>query len=296
MTWLQLELETHQDQAEELSELFEQFGAISVSLSATSDEPVFDTQDDNDSHNQQLWKRTRITALLHPDSDLDIILVCVRDRIGAENIYNHKIELIKNRDWVSEYQSEHQAIIYSDRLCVSPSWCESPTNNIPTVILDPGLAFGTGSHPTTSLCIEWMLDNDLTDSTVIDYGCGSGILAMVAAKLGAKQVYAVDIDPQAIVAAKDNIKNNKLNKKIIVNHVHDADLPVADVLLANILMNPLKELSGKFPALVTNGGHIVLSGLLHIQAEECLDAYADSFIMDEPVFNSEWARLHGIKK
>jgi ribosomal protein L11 methyltransferase len=292
MSWLQLELETHQAQAEELSELLEQFGAVSVTLTASSDEPVFDAE----SETKKLWDKTRLIALLHPDLDLDIMLVCLRDRIGADNIFSHKIELIKDKDWVSEFKSAHQPLFFSNRVCISPSWCEPPENNIPTLILDPGLAFGTGSHPTTSLCIEWLAENDLADKIVIDYGCGSGILAMVAALLGAKQVYAVDIDKQALQAARENIDRNKLLEKIIVNHVDNASLPVADVLIANILMNPLKDLVEKFSVLTKSGGDIILSGLLHVQAEECLAAYASCFNMDEPVFNLEWTRLHGVKK
>ncbi len=292
MSWLQLELETHQAQAEELSDLLEQFGAVSVTLTASSDEPVFDAAGET----KKLWDKTKLIALLHPDSDLDIILVCLRDRIGAENIFSHKIELIKDKDWVSEFKAAHQPLIFSNRVCICPSWCEPPENNLPTLILDPGLAFGTGSHPTTSLCIEWLAENDVTDKIVIDYGCGSGILAMVAALLGAKQVYAVDIDEQALQAARENIDRNKLAKKIIVSHVDNASLPVGDVLVANILMNPLKGLIEEFSAISKSGGDIVLSGLLHVQAEECLEAYVTRFNMDEPVFNQEWTRLHGIKK
>ncbi len=291
MSWLQLELETHQAQAEELSELLEQFGAISVTLTASSDEPVFDAETET----KKLWDKTRLIALLHPDSDLDIMLVCLRDRIGADNIFSHKIELIKDKDWVSEFKSAHQPLLFSNRVCISPSWCEPPEDNIPTLILDPGLAFGTGSHPTTSLCIEWLAENELADKIVIDYGCGSGILAMVAALLGAKQVYAVDIDEQALQAARENISRNKLSEKIIVDHVDNISLPVADILVANILMNPLKDLIEKFSALTKSGGDIILSGLLHVQAEECLAAYTSCFNMDEPVFNSEWTRLHGVK-
>jgi len=292
MSWLQLELETHQAQAEELSDLLEQFGAVSVTLTASSDEPVFDAE----SETKKLWDRTRLIALLHPDSDLDIILVCLRDRIGGENIFSHKIELLKDKDWVSEFKSSHNPLIFSDRVCICPSWCEPPDNNLPTLILDPGLAFGTGSHPTTSLCIEWLAANDLSDKIIIDYGCGSGILAMVAALLGAKQVYGVDIDNQALQAARENIERNNLSEKIIIDHVDNISLPIADILVANILMNPLKGLTKKFAELTKSDGDIILSGLLHVQAEECVAEYAPYFRMDEPVFNQEWTRLHGIRK
>ncbi|MCZ6803221.1 MAG: 50S ribosomal protein L11 methyltransferase [Proteobacteria bacterium] len=164
------------------------------------------------------------------------------------------------------------------------------------MILDPGLAFGTGSHPTTSLCIEWLAENDITDKVVIDYGCGIGVLAMVAALPGAKEVFAVDIEQQALQAARENSGRNNLAKIIHIDHVDEVSLPTADILVANILMNPLKELIEKFSRLTKSGGHIILSRLLHVQAEECLAAYASCFNMDEPVFNSEWTRLYGIRK
>lgn len=291
MSWLQLELETNQAQAEELTELLEQLGAVSVTLTAASDDPVFDAEGET----KKLWHKTRLIALLHPDADLDIILVCLRDRVGAENIFSHKIELIKDKDWISEFKAAHQPLIFSDRVCISPSWCDLPEHDLPTLILDPGLAFGTGTHPTTSSCIEWLAEHDLKGKTVIDYGCGSGILAMVAAILGAKQVYAVDIDEQAIQAAKENAERNNLSSKINISLVEEAPLPVVDILVANILMNPLKELVEEFSTIIQSGGDIVLSGLLHVQAEECLAAYSSCFNMDKPIFNQEWTRLHGIK-
>ena len=138
MSWLQLEFDTCQTQAEILSELLEQFGAVSVSLSAASEEPLFDTPGHDNDNPKKLWDQTRLTALLHPDTDLDILLVCLRDRVGAENIYGHKISLLKDRDWVSEFQAEHQPIIFSDRICITPSWCETPNNDLPSIVLDPG--------------------------------------------------------------------------------------------------------------------------------------------------------------
>ncbi len=304
MNWLQLEFETNQTQAEELSELLGEFGAVSVFLTASSNEPLFDTQgqdensgeDQSKDNNKKLWQKTRVIALLHPDSDLDIMLVCLFDCIGAENIYQHKITSLEDKDWVSEFKVEHQPLYFSTRVCISPSWCDQPEHNIPTLILDPGLAFGTGAHPTTSLCIEWFSENDISNKVVIDYGCGSGILAMVAALLGARKVYAVDIDKEALQTARDNIDRNRLTEIIVVEHVDECTLPVADILIANILMNPLKELVSKFSKLTRTEGDIILSGLLHVQAKECLETYSASFNMDEPVFDSEWTRLHGIKK
>ena len=207
MSWLQLELETNQVFGEELSVLLEEFGAISISLTASSDEPIFD----EDAENNTLWDKTKLTALLNSKCDVDSLLIKLHKNLGSDAIHSHKIKFLKDKDWIHEFKSKYQPIFFLNKICISPSWC-NPESEIPTIILDPGLAFGTGTHPTTSLCIEWLCQNDLNDKIIIDYGCGSGILAMVAAKLGAKQVFAIDIDEQALNTAKDNIVNNGLHE------------------------------------------------------------------------------------
>lgn len=289
MSWLQLTLVTGKSEADRCAELLEQMGAVAVTLSANSDEPVFDQHGEE----RQLWQDTSIKALLHPDMDLDILLVCIKNRIGADKIAQHHIELIKDKDWVSEFKSQHAPVLFAERIWIVPSWCEKPESQLPTITLDPGLAFGTGSHPTTSLCIQWLAENNIKGKTVVDYGCGSGILAMVAAMLGAGQVYAVDIDPQAIQAARENVYVNGLEKKIIIELVDDCKLPIADVLIANILMNPLKELLNKFSELTKKDSQLILSGLLSTQAEECLSDYSRFFSMQKAVFEEEWARIEG---
>ncbi len=295
MAWLQLELEINQTKVEALLALLEQFDVMSVTLTAASHEPLFHTKQHTVNEPQDFWQKTRVTVLLHPDADRDIVLVCVQDCIGTDNIYQHKFAWLQDKDWVSECKAAHQPLFFSNRICISPSWCDQQDHDIPTLILDPGCAFGTGTHPTTALCIEWLATNDLANKIVIDYGCGSGILAMVAARLGAKTVYAVDIDEHAIQFAKDNISRNNLADKIVIGHVDNVSLPDTDILLANILMRPLQALSDTFSRLTKTAGHIVLSGLLRTQAEACLATYAPCFNMDKPVFSAEWIRLHGSK-
>jgi ribosomal protein L11 methyltransferase len=291
MSWLQLELETDQIHAEELSVLLAQLGVISVSLTASSSEPIFD-EDDKD---KALWHKTRLTVLLNPKYDIDSLLVQLHNHVGSDAIYSYNIKLLKDKDWVNEFKSKYQPIFFSDQICISPSWCQPSKNTIPTIILDPGLAFGTGFHPTTSLCIEWLCKNDISDKIVIDYGCGSGILAMVALKLGAKKVYAIDIDEQALKTARENIEQNKLQEKILVSHPENIVIPTADILVANILQNPLEELAKEFSNLTKSGSHIILSGLLSTQAAECLAVYSADFKMDKPVLRKNWASLYGVK-
>lgn len=293
MSWLQLTLESDFESAEQLSELLEQFAAVSVSLSPVSNEKIFGQAIEKDS---LLWQQTRIIALLHEDTDLDTLLVCLRNRVGADRIGRHEISILEDRDWVGEYRLGHGVKIFADRLCVCPSWCEIPKDDIATIILDPGLAFGTGTHETTAACLEWLAQSDLKEKSVIDYGCGSGILALAAVKLGAGKVYAVDIDPQALQASEENAKRNEITDQLVIAHPDDIQLPVVDVLLANVLLNPLQGLARHFADLVKPSGDLVLSGLLSTQAEECLEAYQSWFNMDQPVFKQEWSLLHGTRR
>jgi ribosomal protein L11 methyltransferase len=286
-------MESNRESAEQLSELLEKFNAVSVSLSALSEEVVFG-QGVNDA--PVLWDRTRTTALLHEDTDLDTLLVCLRDRVGAENIPHHHIDLVQDKDWVNEYKQGQAPKIYGEKFCVCPSWCDPPDGIKQYVILDPGLAFGTGTHDTTSLCLKWLASNDISGSSVIDYGCGSGILALAALRLGANKAYAIDIDPQALQATIANAERNDLTENIIIAHPEDVQLPVADILLANILLNPLQGLAPKFAGLIRPGGNIVLSGILAVQAEECLETFQTWFNMGAPVFRQEWTILQGMRK
>ena len=289
MSWLQLELETTQSHVEELSALLEKYDAISISLTALSDEPIFD----EGAEDNALWRKIKLTTLLKPKCDIDNLLQKINQRLGNNAIY--KIKFLKDKDWVHEFKSKYQPIFFSNKICISPSWCEPSENKIPTIILDPGLAFGTGMHPTTSLCIEWLCQNNIDKKIVIDYGCGSGILAMAAVKFGAKKVFAIDIDEQAIQTARENIAKNKLDKKILVEHPKNIIIPKADILVANILQNSLTKLLKEFSSLTKTGSHIILSGLLAEQAGQCSIAYAKHFNMDKPVLRENWAILHGIR-
>ena len=291
MAWLQLTLDCERKAVEPLSDLLERFGAISVSLSALTGEAVLA---ESVELIEEFWERTRISALLHEDTDLDILLVCLRNCAGP-GIHMHQIKVVGDRDWVNEVQQSLRPKTFGDRLCICPGWC-SPPENIPHLImLDPGLAFGTGGHDTTAMCLDWLVQNDITGKVVIDYGCGSGVLALAAAALGASKVYAVDIDPQALAAARTNAGRNQRQSSITVVHPAEMELPVADILLANLLLGPLLELAPAFAGLVGSGGSVVLSGLLVVQSEECLAAYQTWFNMALPWHRREWVLLHGTR-
>ena len=240
-----------------------------------------------------MWHKTKLTALLNPKCNIDSLLLQLNQCLGSDAV--QKIKFLKDKDWIHEFKSKYKPIFFSNKICISPSWYKPSENKIPTIILDPGLAFGTGMHPTTSLCIEWFCQNNIKNKIVIDYGCGSGILAMVAAKFGAKKVFAIDIDEQAIQTARENITKNKLDEKILVDNPKNVIIPKADILVANILQNPLKKLLKEFSSLTKSGSHIILSGLLAEQAEQCSATYGAHFNMDKPVLRENWASLHGMR-
>ena len=288
MAWLRITITTQAESVDALTGLLEKFDAVSVSYNPISEEALFDEP----SENPGLWQRTAVSALLDPGLDMDILIACMRNLIGTENILDYGVELLQESDWKERYKEDYGVLRFSDRLCISPAWLPPPESCEYVVLMEPGLAFGTGTHPTTSLCLDWLAQHDLRGKCVIDYGCGSGILALAAATLGAGRVYAVDIDPQALAATDSNAKRNRMQERIVIQSPRE-ELPVADILIANILMNPLLELAPRFSTLVGPGGDVVLSGLLAQQAEACLGVYRDWFKMSAAEFQDEWARLHG---
>lgn len=292
MDWLRLTITSHSRCIEPLSELLENFGAISLSYLPRTNEQIFADVTEE----RIFWEQTSVVALLDKDMDLDILLACIRNRIGIEHIIDHKIEPVSDRAWSECHKALHGVMMYGDKLCVCPSWCHEPENASYLVRLDPGLAFGTGSHPTTALCLEWLANTDLEGKHVIDYGCGSGILALAAARMGAACVYAVDIDPQALTATRSNVDTNQLISRIKITMPDEIAIGSADILVANILLNPLLNLAENFASLVRPGGELVVSGLLSVQVDECLAAYERWFMMGEPVFREEWAMLTGVCK
>lgn len=292
MGWLQLTIGSDASHIEEIGELLEEFGAVSISYIPQTEEPVFA----DDPTTATYWERTAVMALLDEDVDLDILVMCIRNRVGTENIHHHRIRPLQDRAWSESHKTGHEAVVFADKLCVCPSWCRPPDNITHVIRLDPGLAFGSGSHATTGLCLEWLAGIPLRDKRVIDYGCGSGILGLAALKLGAAGVVAVDIDEQALRATRENAVNNNLAGRIRVSAPADMETGPVDILVANILLNPLLQLAPRFHELVRPDGYIVLSGILANQAGECLERYRPWFNMAEPTFRNEWAMLYGRRK
>ena len=295
MGWQSVSFLTDASHAEPICDALLEAGALSASIedadAGTPDEqPLFGEPGSVPSSG---WTHSRIVALLEPDADIDALLAEAVAAIGLNDIPAYGVETVEEQNWVQLTQSQFDPIRVSERLWIVPSWHETPDPAAVNLILDPGMAFGTGSHPTTRLCLEWLERNVSEGCSVLDYGCGSGILAIAAARLGAARVAGVDIDPQAVEAARSNAERNGVAALFA-----DSAQPVAgeyDVVVANILSNPLRVLAPAICAHVRSGGRLALSGILREQAEEIMAIYAQWLPMQVADMREDWVCLAGVK-
>lgn len=295
MGWKSVSFLTDAAHAEPMCDALLEAGALSASLedadAGTPDEqPQFG---EPGSVNSPGWEHSRVVALLEADADIDALLAEAAAAIGLPSVAEYSVEDVAEQNWVQLTQSQFDPIRVSERLWIVPSWHESPDPAAVNLILDPGMAFGTGSHPTTRLCLEWLEHNVTAECTVLDYGCGSGILAIAAARLGAGRVAGVDIDPQAVDAARANAERNGVTALFA-----DSAQPVAgeyDLVVANILSNPLRVLAPAICAHVRSGGRLALSGILREQAEEIIGIYAQWLPMQVADTREDWVCLSGVK-
>ncbi|EHS4949996.1 50S ribosomal protein L11 methyltransferase [Vibrio cholerae] len=293
MPWIQIKLNATNDNAEAIGDmLMEETGAVSVTFLDAKDTPVFEPLPGE----TRLWGDTDVVALYEADMDTSLILQQIKASNMLAEGFAHKVEQVEDKDWEREWMDNFHPMQFGRRLWICPSWREVPDPQAVNVMLDPGLAFGTGTHPTTALCLEWLDNLDLTGKTVIDFGCGSGILAIAAIKLGAAKVIGIDIDPQALLASKDNAARNGVEDQIEVYLPKDQpEGLVADVVVANILAGPLRDLSPIIKGLLKPGGQLAMSGILDTQAESVAEFYRDDLELDPIAEKSEWCRISGRK-
>jgi ribosomal protein L11 methyltransferase len=295
MAWQSVTFLTDASHAEPLCDALIDAGALSASIedadAGTPDEqPQFG---EPGSVNSPGWMHSRVIALLEADADVDVLLADAVAMIGLAEVPAYSVEAVAEQNWVQLTQSQFDPIRVSERLWIVPSWHESPDPAAINLILDPGMAFGTGSHPTTRLCLEWLERNVSASASLLDYGCGSGILAIAAARLGAGRVAGVDIDPQAVESARANAERNGVKALFA-----DSAQPVAgeyDLVVANILSNPLRVLAPAICAHVRSGGRLALSGILREQAEEIIGIYAQWLPMSVADTREDWVCLSGVK-
>jgi ribosomal protein L11 methyltransferase len=242
----------------------------------------------------ELWPHSIAVVLLDEHADVAATLAAAAKRAGLPAPADYAIESVAEQDWVRLTQSQFDPIPISPRLWIVPTWHDAPDSRAINLKLDPGLAFGTGSHPTTRLCLRWLDDHLQGGETLLDYGCGSGILAIAATKLGAARVDGVDIDEQAVTASRDNAALNEVTACFCL----PGELASGqyDVVVANILTNPLKGMAPLLAGRVRRGGQLVLSGILAEQADEVTAVYRDWFVFDPPAVDEGWVRLAGVKQ
>lgn len=291
MPWLQLNVNAQRHQIDKLEDALLASGAVSVTLQDAADQPIFEPA----LGETPLWDDVRITGLFSADIDTYAATLQAQTAFG-DDLPTHKWELLEDKDWEREWMNNYHAIRCGERLWICPSWQQPPEPDKINLMLDPGLAFGTGTHPTTFMCLQWIDSQDLTDLQIIDYGCGSGILGIAALLMGAENVIGVDIDPQALLATTENARRNNLPADAMPVYLPPRCPKIeADVLLANILAGPLAELAPQLNALTKPGGKICLSGILAIQADAVMDAYARWFDFGPVAQQDEWVCLTGTK-
>ncbi|MGX2948808.1 50S ribosomal protein L11 methyltransferase [Frederiksenia canicola] len=293
MAWVQIRLNSTDQKAEAISDFLEEIGAVSVTFMDSQDTPIFEPLPGE----TRLWGNTDVVALFDAETDMQTIVAALQTSGVIEPEFAYKIEQIEDKDWEREWMDNFHPMQFGRRLWICPSWREVPDPNAVNVMLDPGLAFGTGTHPTTALCLQWLDGLDLQGKTVIDFGCGSGILAIAALKLGAKAAIGIDIDPQAILASRNNAEANGVADKLQLFLAKDQPQNLhADVVVANILAGPLKELAPQIITLVKPQGDLGLSGILATQAASVCEAYQTAFELDPVVEKEEWCRITGVKR
>lgn len=288
MGWIQLRVNGTAESAEHIGDLMSAQGALSITFLDSKDTPIFEPLPGE----TRLWGETDIMGLWQADADVNSILTYLKQHLGE---MRYKVEALEDKDWERAWMENFHPMCFGERLWICPSWKPVPDPDAVNVMLDPGLAFGTGTHPTTSLCLQWLDGLDLSGKTIIDFGCGSGILAIAALKLGAARAIGIDIDPQAIEASQANAERNGVAEKLELYLTDDAPDVAGDILVANILAGPLTELAPAIAARTQPGGLLALSGLLNTQTEKVCDAYKPWFTQFDVAEKEEWIRVCAVK-
>lgn len=290
MPWIQIRINATAKTADKVSNMLLGRGAQAVTFMDAKDVPVYEPMPGE----TPLWGETEVMGLFDAETD-PAPTIAFFQQIFGENV-GYKVEQLEDKDWVREWMDHFHPMQFGERLWICPSWRDVPNPDAVNVMLDPGLAFGTGTHPTTALCLQWLDGLDLTGKTVVDFGCGSGILGIAALKLGAARVIGIDIDPQAIQASRDNAARNGVADQIELYLPADQPQDVeADVVVANILAGPLRELAPLIASHGKAGSLMALSGVLESQAPDLETIYGQWFEMDPTAVKEEWCRLSGRK-
>ena len=296
MAWLELEFCVPGPDVDHLSESLFSVGAISVDVTdadegSAKEKAIFAEPGEIF---ELSWNANRVVALFDSDVDVTKVIKNLEEFVNVSQLSDYQVRTVEDQDWVRLTQKQFDPIQVTDRIRITPSWSDVGVPSDVEIVLDPGLAFGTGSHPTTRLCLQWLDQASVSERIVVDYGCGSGILGIVAKKLGSKGVFCVDIDENALIATEYNAQRNGVD--VNIQSANDEFKMSADVLVANILSAPLKVLAAAFASIVRPGGRIALSGILVDQEDELCEVYQKQFDM-KPFDRLEgWVCLEGVKR
>jgi len=310
MPWLEFSVEATQSDAEAFEDFLLEQGAHAVTIRDLKDQAIFEPAIGS----TPLWQLNLIIGLFDTNLNDQRLFQSLQEQFGKQAPESYRLESLEDRDWQREWLKHYKSMCFGDRLWIVPSDNLLDTDTLPKEIapehvvlkMDPGLAFGTGTHETTSLCLDWLAQSTLQNKTLIDYGCGSGILGIAGHLLGAKQVFGCDLDPQAIIASHENARRNDIQQNYLMESVEGFNTTIeqhikhnhqaADVVIANILAGPLEELCPVLANLLGSGGIIVLSGILKEQAEPLSRTYSQFFDALEIKEKNDWIRIVGVKR
>jgi ribosomal protein L11 methyltransferase len=292
MPWLQLKLHATPETADALADLLNEAGASAVTMQDAADQPLFEPPPGT----TPLWSSTYVIGLFEADANIDDIIRQIQSSWKDDEFPAWQLNPLEDKDWVKAWMDNFKPMQFGRKLWIIPGGYSPPEPDAINIHLDPGLAFGTGTHPTTAMCLNWLDAHPASGKTVIDYGCGSGILAIAAALTGAEKVWATDIDPQALLATNENAGKNQVTDRIETTLPGDFPDIQADILMANILAGPLTELAPLFARLTAAHGQLVLSGVIESQKDEIIRAYQDNFDIELYQQHDEWICLSGTRK
>ncbi len=296
MAWRQFVMRLDALEVDAVEAIFERCGASSVTLLDAGDDPVLEPGPGE----TPLWTDTTITGLFARDIDLRNLETMLLSELGLNALPAHRVEDLEDRVWEREWLKDFGPMQFGRRLWIVPKGTQHPSEDDVVIHLDPGLAFGTGTHATTAMCLEWLDGQDLLGKTLLDYGCGSGILAIAGLKLGCSAAVGMDIDPQAELAARQNADDNEIGKNLRVFGSADEIEDTFDVVVANILAGPLVQFAKSITLTLRGGGMLALSGVLCEQADDVMAAYEPWIEFDKPVFKEQdgqvWSRLTGKRR
>lgn len=288
MNWLQFSLATTKDQVDAWSEFLLDSGAAAISLEDNQHQGIYELNPDH----KPMWDKLKIIALFTEDIDPLLVQAQLANYIDAEALAAGHWKKIVEEDWLDKWKEDLQPMHFGNNLWICPSWCEIPDPTAINIILDPEQAFGTGTHPTTALCLGWIARNINSGDVVVDYGCGSGILAIAAAKMGASKTYGTDIDPLCLEVSNNNALKNHVSADDFITCLPE-QMPAikADLMIANILAQPLVGLAPTLAALLKPEGKLVLSGILAEQTDMVIQGYRPWFDDFEVQQQAEWVRI-----